>query len=366
MPVADLPPLDFAARLGRLRAGFAEAACDALVVTSLVNVRYLTGFTGSNATLLVTDERLVLVTDSRYRTQAAEQLETAGVEAEVVIENDPAEALRVGSRGITRIGLEADDVSWATQRRWSVGVFPWAYLVPTEDMILDLRSVKDEGEVARLRAASSIADRALADVRERAHDGLTERAFRRLLEDAMVDHGSDGPSFETIVASGPNGAMPHARPSDRVIGSSARGEFVVVDFGATVDGYHSDMTRTLAVGSLSPEQERQYDVVRRAQRAGVEKVNDGVGCRDVDRACRDLITDEGWGEEFGHGTGHGIGLVIHELPRLSGRSDDILEVGNCVTVEPGVYLPGRDGVRIEDSMVVTEDGCSLLTHAPYE
>lgn len=364
--MADLPAPDVVGRLPRLRATFEEAGCDALVVTSLIDVRYLTGFTGSNAVLAVTADGATLVTDGRYTTQVAEQLEASGVEADVVIANDPADGLTRATRGITRIGLQADDVSWATQRRWSVTVFPWAHLVPTDGIVLGLRAVKDEGEVARLAAASAIADRALADVRPALDDGLTERAFRRLLEYAMVDHGSDAPSFETIVASGPNGAKPHARPSDRVIGSSGSGEFVVIDFGATVDGYHSDMTRTLAVGSLSAAQERQFEVVRRAQSAGVERVADGVPCRDVDAACREIVTDAGWGDAFTHGTGHGIGLVIHESPRLGTTSSDVLAAGHCVTVEPGVYLPESGGVRIEDSMVVTVGGCTLLTHAPYQ
>ena len=361
----ELPPVETAARMDRLRARFEHEGCDAMVVTDLVNVRYLTGFTGSNATLLVTADGATLVTDGRYRTQSAEQLEASGVDASITIANDPGPELASAARGITRIGLEADDVSWAVQRRWSVDTFSWAHLVPTEGVVLRLRSVKDAGEVARLEAACGIADAALADVAHRLHDGLTEQQFRRELEDAMVEHGSEGPSFETIVASGPNGAKPHARPSERVIGSSGAGEFVVVDFGAMVGGYHSDMTRTLPVGTLSETQERMYDVVRRSQAAGVERVAAGVTCKAVDDTCRDVIADAGWADAFAHGTGHGIGLVIHESPRLSSVSADVLEAGHCVTVEPGVYLPEHGGVRIEDSVVVTDDGCRLLTGAPY-
>lgn len=362
--VDDLAPTDVVGRLGRLRDRLPEEGCDALVVSDLVNVRYLTGFTGSNATLLVTADDATLVTDGRYRTQSAEQLESSGVRADVVIANDPGPALAEAARGITRIGLEADDVSWATQRRWSLDTFSWAHLVPTQGLLLGMRAVKDDGEVDRLEQASGIADAALADVVDRLDDGLTEKAFRRLLEDAMADHGSEAPSFETIVASGPNGAKPHARPTDRVIGSTG-GEFVVIDFGATVDGYHSDMTRTLAVGSLSETQERMFAVVRAAQSAGVDRVAAGVRCKAVDDACREVIDDAGWAEAFAHGTGHGIGLVIHESPRLSSVSDDVLAPGHCVTVEPGVYLPDHGGVRVEDSAVVTATGCRLLTKAPY-
>ncbi|MDZ7674190.1 MAG: aminopeptidase P family protein [Acidimicrobiales bacterium] len=362
---ADLPPLDVAARLERLRGRFDHEACDAFVVTDLTNVRYLSGFTGSNGALVVTPEEVTLVTDGRYRTQAARQLEAAGVDAALAIATDAGPELAAATRGITRIGVEADDITWATQRRWATDTLSWAHLVPTQGVVLGLRSVKDDGEVARLARAAEIADAAFAEVRHRLDDGLTEQAFRRELEDAMADHGSEAPSFETIVASGPNAAMPHARPGDRVIGSSGRGELVVVDFGATVSGYHSDMTRTLAVGSLTDTQERMVEVVGAAQRAGVDRVAAGVATRDVDATCRGIITEADWGDAFAHGTGHGIGLVIHEAPRLSSRSHDVLEAGNCVTVEPGVYLPDDGGVRIEDAVVVTDTGCELLTRSPY-
>lgn len=364
--MAELAPLDVAARIPRLRSMFPEEGCDAFVVSDLANIRYLTGFTGSNAALLVTAEAVTFVTDGRYRDQAADQLAGSGVEADIAIANDPGPELRSAARGIGRIGLEADTVSWAQHRRWSTETFSWAHLVPTEGLVLGLRAVKDNGEVARLEQASQIADDALADVRDRVHDGLSEAAFRRVLEDAMADHGSDGPSFDTIVASGPNGAKPHARPGDRVIGSSGEGELVVVDFGATCDGYHSDMTRTLTVGEPSDTQRRMFEIVRRSQAAGVAAVRAGARCVDVDRTCRDVIDEAGWGDAFSHGTGHGIGLVIHEQPRLSTASDDVLAPGHCVTVEPGVYLPEHGGVRIEDSVVVTAAGCRLLTNAPYE
>jgi Xaa-Pro aminopeptidase len=356
--VTELAPVETTGRLARLRARLDDTTGAALVVTDLVNIRYLTGFTGSNAVLVVAPDHALLVTDGRYRTQVAEQLGAAGVDLPVTITTDPGPEIAAAVRGIARIGLEADHVTWAAQRRWADDTLSWAELIPTEGLVAGLRRIKDPGEVARLAEASRIADAALAEVRHRLHDGLTERDFRRELEDAMSDHGSDGPSFETIVAAGPNGAKPHARPSDRVIGASGAPELVVVDFGSTVDGSHSDMTRTIPVGEPTT-------TVRRAQRAGVEAVAAGVPARDVDATCRDLIAEAGWGEAFAHGTGHGIGLLIHEAPRLSSVSDDLLETGECVTVEPGIYLPAHGGVRIEDSVVVTEDGCELLTHSPY-
>lgn len=367
--MAELAPLDIAGRIPRLRAALEGEGCDALVVTDVVNIRYLTGFTGSSAQLMVAAEDTTFVTDGRYRDQSQEQLEAAGVDARIVIAPDQgaaSDALEEAGRGIARIGLEADQVSWAQQRRFADTTFPAADLVPTDSVVLRQRAVKDEGEVDRLAHAASIADRALADVRHLLHDGLTERQFRRALEDAMADHGADAPSFETIVGSGPNGAKPHARPTDRVIGSSGEGELVVIDFGATYDGYHSDMTRTLVVGEPSETQNRMLEVVRRSQAVGVEAVKAGVRCVDVDRACRAVIDDAGWGDAFIHGTGHGIGLVIHEEPRLSAVSSSVLAPGHCVTVEPGVYLPEHGGVRVEDSVVVTSTGSRHLTRAPYE
>jgi Xaa-Pro aminopeptidase len=227
-----------------------------------------------------------------------------------------------------------------------------------------LRLVKDDGEVARIEAACGIADAALAAVASQLEDRPTEAGFALELDTEVRRQGADDLSFETIVASGPNGSRPHHSPSGRRI---ERGDLVVIDFGALVDGYHSDMTRTIAVGgpsSLDDTQTRMVEVVRAAQQAGVEAVRAGASTRDVDAACREVITEAGWGEAFVHGTGHGVGLDIHEEPRVSWAADATLAPGHVVTVEPGVYLPGHGGVRIEDTVVVTESGCRTLTRAP--
>jgi Xaa-Pro aminopeptidase len=261
LDLASLPTMDVAGRGGRLRAALADAACDGLLVTNLTNVRYLTGFTGSAAYLLVTPDGLVFVTDGRYRDQAADQLGAAGVEADVHIGRtaDEQRGHLVGAaRGLARLGLEADDVSWGQQRRFAESWFPEATLVPTAGLVEGLRIVKDAGEVARLGAACAIADDALAAVRPRLGDGLTEAAFALELENEMRRLGASGPSFDTIVAAGPNGAKPHHRAGDRRIED---GDLVVVDFGALVDGYHSDMTRTVMVGTPSITQELMYEVV---------------------------------------------------------------------------------------------------------
>lgn len=362
--MTPLPPLEIAPRADRLRERAAEQACDALVVTDLDNVRYLTGFTGSAGVLVVRPDSLVLVTDGRYQDQAAGQLAAAGVDAELVITRDTTPQVAAAVAGIERVGLEADHVTWQSQRDYAEALDPTP--VPTTGLVAALRSIKDDGEVARLQRAAAIADEALAAVRHQLADGPTERELARALESAMLERGAEGPSFETIVASGPNGARPHARPSDRVIGSDDAGELVVLDFGALCEGYHSDMTRTLAIGELSDTQHAMFDVVRRAQSAGVDAVRAGVACASIDTTCRDVVAEAGWSDAFVHGTGHGIGLVIHEEPRLSAESTSLLAPGQCVTVEPGIYLRDHGGVRIEDSVLVTATGCRLLTRSPYD
>jgi Xaa-Pro aminopeptidase len=361
--------MDAADRAARLRSRLTEVPCDALLVTNLTNVRYLTGFTGSAALLLVpADEATepVFVTDGRYRDQAASELAGAGVVARTVIgleEDSRRQALAGAAAGLGRLGLEADNVTWAQKRRFGADWFSDAQLVPTSGRVESLRLVKDAGEVARIEAACEMADAALAVVRHRLGEGPTEAEVALELEWQMRRLGAEAPSFETIVASGPNGAMPHHRAADRRI---ADGDLVVLDFGALVDGYHSDMTRTVMVGDPSDTQARMYEVVREAQAAGVAAVKGGAEASAVDDACRSVIREAGWDEAFLHATGHGVGLDIHEPPRVARTADAMLADGQVVTVEPGVYLAGHGGVRIEDTVVVTSEGCRTLTLAPKE
>ena len=357
--------MDVAGRAGGLRASFHDARCDALLVTNLANVRYLTGFTGSAGLLLVLEDELVLVSDGRYEVQAGEQLRDAGVDARIEIGSLPKqrELLTAAASGIARLGLEAASVTWARQRAFAAEWFSDVELVPTEGLVETLRRVKDGGEVARISEAARIADAALAETAPRLSERVTEVEFALELDFAMRRLGADDISFETIVAGGPNGAKPHARPSARTI---SEGDLVVLDFGALVDGYHSDMTRTVPVGTPPPKLVEATAVVAESQRAGVAAVAAGVPAADVDRACRDVIVEAGFGAAFVHGTGHGVGLDIHEAPSVAATSTDTLAAGHVVTVEPGVYLPDLGGVRIEDTVVVTESGCQPLTHAPKD
>jgi Xaa-Pro aminopeptidase len=354
-----------AARLERTRALLTDV--DALLVTRLVNVRYLTGFTGSAAMLLVTAAGATFVTDGRYRDQSAEQLGAAGVSADVVVGTTQAEQLdalagAARAASVARLGLEADAVTWAAQRQYAE-VFAPAELIATTGLVDGLRMVKEPEEVDRIRAACAIADDALAELLPTLAARPTERDFALRLEFAMRERGASGVSFDPIVASGPNGAKPHARPSGRRIET---GELVVIDFGCVVDGYCSDMTRTVSVGDPGPEARRVWDTVLLAQRTGCEAVGVDVECAAVDRASREVIADAGWGDAFVHGTGHGVGLEIHESPRVASTSTGTLAPGHVVTVEPGIYLPGVGGVRIEDTLVVTVDGPVALTEFPKQ
>jgi len=359
--------MDVAGRIPLLRERLTQAECDALLVTRLVNIRYLTGFTGSAAVLLVGPDELLFVTDGRYRDQSAIELAAAGVDARIRVgltAGRQREFLQEEAAGMARLGLEAAAVTWSQQRKFDADWFPDSDLVATEGLVEELRKVKDAGEVDRMAAAATIADEALARVRPRLAQAPTEEEFALELDFEMRRGGASAPSFETIVASGPNGARPHHRPSNRRIGA---GELVVVDFGAVVDGYCSDMTRTLCVGEpASATARRMVDVVAESQQAGVDAGRAGAEGKAVDEVCRTVIAEAGWADAFLHSTGHGVGLEIHEDPRVASTSTDTLVAGHVVTVEPGVYLPEHGGVRIEDTVVVTDEGCTVLTNAPKE
>jgi Xaa-Pro aminopeptidase len=359
--LAGLAPLDVPARWDRVRAEAAERGCDALVVSHLVNVRWLSGFTGSNAVLVVGDDP-VLITDGRYGEQATAQAAAAGVEVRIeVTTTDVLARVRAALGSARRVGLEAARISWAEQRRY-VDALDAVELVPTDGVVEAARQVKDAGEIARLEVAAEVCDRALAEVMPLLLERPTEATFGLELDTAMRRLGADQPSFDTIVASGANSARPHHHPGPRPI---EHGDLVVIDVGARVEGYGSDMTRTVVVGAEpDPDQARWWEAVRESQAAGVAEIRPGAEIRTVDAACRRVLSEHGLADLFVHGTGHGIGLEIHEDPFVNGRAVGILRPGLVITVEPGVYVTGRGGVRIEDSLVVTEDGCRPITRSP--
>jgi Xaa-Pro aminopeptidase len=338
-----------------------DTGAEAALVTRLVNVRYLTGFTGSNAALLVTGSSTVLATDGRYTTQAQAQ----APDVELLVERQCATALvgRAAERGLGRIAFEAHDVT--VELHGDLAAVDGApELVALGHAVESLRTVKDEHEIALVREACAIGDRALLETLDGVAPGHTEREVARRLEAAMVELGADGVAFDTIVASGPNSAIPHHRPTEREI---ARGDLLKIDFGALYSGYHADCTRTVVVGREPEDWQREiYDVVRAAQRAGRHALHVGADVREVDAAARKVVADAGYADQFPHGLGHGVGLEIHEAPMLGTASTGRLADRTPVTVEPGVYLPGRGGVRIEDTLVVRDGEPDLLTTTPKD
>ena len=348
-------------RRQRLRERLRGVGVEAALVTRLVNVRYLTGFTGSNAALLVTGDAAYLATDGRYTTQAGGQ--APDLEVVVARECPPALAARAGEDGVATLGFEAHDVTVELHRELSEqnGVPP---LIATGHLVEELRTVKDEEELALLREACAISSRALGETFGTLAPGQTEREVARRLEATMLELGAGGIAFETIVATGPNSAVPHHRPTDREI---ERGDLLKIDFGARYGGYHADCTRTVVIGREPADWQREiYDIVRLAQRAGRHALAPGADIADVDAAARQVVEEAGYGDAFPHGLGHGVGLEIHEAPMMGYGKTGRIDARTPITVEPGVYLPGRGGVRIEDTLVVADGGPELLTTTPKD
>jgi Xaa-Pro aminopeptidase len=345
------------ARADRLLDLLGERELDCLLVTNLVNVRYLTGFTGTNGACIVTPQERLFVTDFRYVEQAQDQVR--GFEL-VKGERDLLGQL-AGLLG-GRAGF--DDAHVTVRVHWKLleSVAEGVELVEAAGLVERLREIKDEDELRRIAAAAELADEVYELLRERGAIGRRESDVARELEQELRERGAE-PAFQAIVASGPHGALPHAVPRDAAI---EPGTMMIVDMGAKLDGYCSDCTRTFAMGDVNGRAIEVYDLVLEAQQAALGAVREGAGCPDVDAVARDLIDAAGFAEEFGHGLGHGVGLEVHEGPRLAKSAEGDLAAGNVVTVEPGVYLPGELGVRIEDLVVVGDDGPDVLTGFPKE
>jgi len=350
-------------RIAALVDGLSAAHLDGLLLTGLSNIRYLTGFSGTSALLVVTPRDVVFITDFRYQTQVVEEV---GDIARVVIE---ASSLWTGLwqqlttlMSVKVLGFETAHIQHRDFQRLVEAGARWQWR-PTVDLVETLRERKDESEIARIREAADVATRALERTLPDLHVGMTELQVAGVLEKALRDEGSEGFPFPSIVAGGPRSALPHARSSGRAL---EQGDFLLMDFGAEVGGYCSDMTRTVVMGTASDEHRRVYDVVRVANERAATGVRAGMTGRDADAIARQYIERAGYGELFGHSLGHGIGLEVHEAPRLARTAEGVLPEGAVVTIEPGVYRPGWGGVRIEDDVVLGADGPEILTQFPRE
>ncbi|GKV68106.1 Xaa-Pro dipeptidase [Sporosarcina sp. NCCP-2716] len=347
-------------KLKKLRSLLAEKELDALLITNGYNRRYMTNFTGTAGVAVVSKDDAVFITDFRYMEQAAEQVKDFRiVQHEKTIIEEVANQLE--EMNVKTLGFEKEDLTYGMYDLYKSAIS--AELVPTAGLIEKLRIVKTPEELVILRQAAKIADDAFTHICGFIKPGMTELEVANELEFFMRRQGAASSSFDTIVASGVRGALPHGVASDKKIQS---GELVTMDYGALYNGYISDITRTVAVGEPTDQMREIYEITLAAQKLAVEGFKPGMTGKEADAIARDYITEKGYGEAFGHSTGHGIGLEVHELPGLSFRSDMVLESNMTVTAEPGIYLPGVGGVRIEDDLVITEDGCERLTHSTKE
>jgi Xaa-Pro aminopeptidase len=347
-------------KLTKLREAFHAAGIDGLLITSSYNRTYMTNFTGSAGVVLISADKALFITDFRYVEQAQKQ--AAGYE--IVQHVGPISeevAEQVKALGIQKLGFEQDALTYGEFKVYEEKV--GTEFVPTSGLIEKLRLIKTDSEIKILKDAAQIADAAFQHILSFIRPGISELEVSNELEFFMRKQGATSSSFDTIVASGKRSALPHGVASEKLI---EKGDFVTLDFGAYYKGYCSDITRTIAVGEPSPELKRIYDIVLEAQLRGVNGIKAGMTGREADALTRDYIAENGYGEAFGHSTGHGIGLEIHEGPALSVRSDMVLEPGMVVTVEPGIYVPNLGGVRIEDDILITKDGNEILTHSPKE
>ncbi|MDX8046013.1 Xaa-Pro peptidase family protein [Gracilibacillus sp. S3-1-1] len=347
-------------RLERLRIALKEQNLEGLLITSPINRRYITGFTGSAGVVLVTSNDAFFITDFRYLEQASDQVKGFDIkEHRGPIQEKVAEL--VASLQINTLGFEKNDLTYGLYETYNNAIN--ADLIPSDGIIEKLRLIKDEDEINIIKDACKIADDAFNHVLEYIKPGVKEIDISNELEFFMRKQGATESSFDTIVASGFRSALPHGVASSKEIQS---GELVTLDFGALYKGYASDITRTVAVGDISEELETIYNTVLEAQLKGVEGIKAGITGTEADALTRDHIDYKGYGKYFGHSTGHGLGLDVHEMPRLSLKSDDVLEPGMIVTVEPGIYVPNVGGCRIEDDILITENGNERLTHSPKE
>lgn len=347
-------------RISSARGYLERAGVDAVIFFGLANVRYLAGFTGSDGALVVSRENGWFLTDSRYTTQAS--IEVAGLEIREYRGKIEGVASLLKEARFAKVGFDAEQTSVSLFRSLSEAL-PEAEFIPLGSELDDLRLRKDRAEVELLEQSASIASAAFLDILGQIRPGAVERELALALEFAMKRGGAEEKSFDFIVASGIRGALPHGKGSDRCI---ENGELVTFDFGAVYQGYHSDETVTVAVGEPDARQREVYGIVKDAHDRALAAVKPGIALRELDRLARGHIEEKGYGSFFGHGLGHGVGLDVHEKPVVSYRSEGVVEEGMVFTIEPGIYIPGWGGVRIEDTVLVERDGCRLLTKVPKE
>ncbi|MEA2477847.1 MAG: Xaa-Pro aminopeptidase [Actinomycetota bacterium] len=352
---------DHRSRGARVLEGLGATECDALLVTNLTNVRYLTGFSGSNAQLLLTRGGAIFFSDPRYAARAGDLVDGADIH---IYQDALSDVLpeHLNTAGVTKLGIEADTMTVGELDRLGERL-PGIRLEWTQGIVENVRRVKDAEEISFLKRAVELSDEAFRWALDRIVPGVTERQLALDLEVKMRQSGADDVSFEPIVGAGTHSAHIHHTPSER---AAEKGDLVLIDMGARFNGYCSDLTRTVVVGPATDDQRRIYELVLEAQTAGIRAISVGASGIEVDARARDVISSAGYGESFGHGLGHGVGLDIHEAPRLHRTSADTLVASDVVTVEPGVYLPGSGGIRIEDIVVVTENGAEVLGHAPKD
>ena len=348
-------------RLAAVRRSLVSSKLDALLVTHLPHVRYLTGFSGSNGICLLTSRRRCFLTDGRYRDQAKEEVKAFRV---LVSKESLSRAVRTARllAARMRVGFESQYLSVDSLLGWRK-VFPKVTFVPTRGFIERFASVKDELEIRYLREAAEISDKVFRKIVSLLRPGMSEQHVAARIGFYHRKYGAEGDAFEPIVASGWRGAFPHARASAKAI---RKGELVTLDFGCRVGGYHSDLTRTVAVGRPIPRAKKIYQVVLDAQLEAVEAARSGIAARALDGVARKCLWKRGFGRSFGHSLGHGLGLQVHEFPRVSSLSKEILRSGNVITIEPGIYIPGFGGVRIEDDVVIRDGGCEVLNRSSKE
>lgn len=349
-------------RIEKIKNSFSDLKIDSFLVKNLPNIRYISGFSGSAASILLTDNIDYFVTDFRYKTQSSNEV-YPGFEIIIYAQNSNLFLKDlIQKHDLKRIGFESNFMTYAEVENLRKE-FNAAEFVPVDGLIEKIVICKNENEIQSTKKAAEITDKTFTELLKIIKPGMTEREVSANISYYQKMFGADGDSFDAIVASGERSAFPHARATDRKIN---KGELLKLDFGCIVDGMKSDMTRTIAIGEIPDECKKIYGIVKEAQQRALDNVKAGVSARDVDSAARSFIKDKGYGNNFGHGLGHGLGYDIHEKPALNERSDYILEVNNIITIEPGIYIEGLGGVRIEDDVVVTKTGCEILNKSTKE